>query len=89
MRTVGEAFPGKEAATWVHGGLAVKAGTPQEIVDKLLAATEKLGNDEFRAKIPKSVSYHWIHGTDAVREHIQFGIDLYSPLLDGLGLLKK
>ena len=89
VRTVGEAFPGKEAATWVHGGLAVKAGTPQEIVDKLLAATEKLGSDEFRAKIPKSVSYHWIHGTDAVREHIQFGIDLYSPLLDGLGLLKK
>ena len=89
VRTVGEAFPGKEAATWVHGGLAVKAGTPQEIVDKLLAATEKLGSDEFRATIPKSVSYHWIHGTDAVREHIQFGIDLYSPLLDGLGLLKK
>ena len=89
VRTVGEAFPGKEAATWVHGGLAVKAGTPQEIVDKLLAATEKLGSDEFRAKIPKSVRYHWIHGTDAVREHIQFGIDLYSPLLDGLGLLKK
>lgn len=89
VRTVGEAFPGKEAAVWVHGGMAVKAGTPQEIVDKLLAAMKVLNTDEFRAQIPRSVSYHWIHGTEAVRKNIQFGIDLYSPILDSLGLLKK
>ena len=48
-----------------------------------------LGTDEFRAKIPKSVSYQWIHGTEAVSANIQFGIDLYTPILDGLGLLHK
>jgi len=89
VRTVGEAFPGKDAAVWVHGGMAVKAGTPAAVVEKLLAAAEALGSDEFRARIPKSVSYHWIHGPEAVAENIRFGIDLYSPILDGLGLLHK
>ncbi|MEO9825357.1 MAG: tripartite tricarboxylate transporter substrate binding protein [Paracoccaceae bacterium] len=89
VRTVGEAFPGKEAAVWVHGGLAVKAGTPQEIVDKLLEASKVMGEDAFKAQIPKSVSYKWVHGTEATTELIQFGIDLYSPILDGLGLLHK
>lgn len=89
IRTVGEAFPGKKAAVWVHGGMAVKAGTPQPIVDKLLEATKVLGTPEFRAKIPKSVSYNWIHGTDNVRKNLEFGINLYTPILDGLGLLKK
>ena len=89
VRTVGEAFPGKQANVWVHGGLAVKAGTPQEVIDKLLAASEYLGTEEFIAQVPKSVSYHWVHGPDEVRELIQFGKDLYSPILDSLGLLHK
>jgi len=90
VRTVGEAYPGKQAAVWVHGGLAVKAGTPRAVVDKLLnAAAKRLNTPQFRARIPKSVSYQWIHGTDEVRRNIQFGIDLYSPILDGLGLLHK
>ena len=89
VRTVGEAFPGKEAGVWVHGGVAVKAGTPQEIIDKLLAASEAAGSDEFIARIPKSVSYHWVHGPDNVRDLIQSGKDLYSPILDSLGLLHK
>lgn len=89
VRTVGEAFPGKQANVWVHGGLAVKAGTPQEIVDKLLEASEFLGTEEFISRVPKSVSYHWVHGPDDVRELIQFGKDLYSPILDSLGLLHK
>ena len=89
VRTVGEAFPGKSAGTWVHGGLAVKAGTPQEIVDKLLAASKEMGEDAFISKVPKSVSYHWVHGTNETTALIQSGIDLYSPILDGLGLLKK
>ena len=89
LRTVGEAFPGKQANVWVHGGLAVRAGTPQEVIDRLLEASEYLGTDEFIARIPKSVSYHWVHGPDQVRELIQFGKDLYSPILDGLGLLHK
>ena len=89
VRTVGEAFPGKQANVWVHGGLAVKAGTPQEVIDRLLEASEYLGTEEFIARIPKSVSYHWVHGPDQVRELIQFGKDLYSPILDGLGLLHK
>lgn len=89
VRTVGEAFPGKQANVWVHGGLAVRAGTPQEVIDRLLEASEYLGTEEFIARIPKSVSYHWVHGPDQVRELIQFGKDLYSPILDGLGLLHK
>ena len=89
VRTVGEAFPGKEAGVWVHGGLAVKAGTPQPVIDKLLAASEVLGTDEFQAKLPKSVGYHWVHGPEGVTALIQEGVDLYSPILDGLGLLHK
>jgi tripartite-type tricarboxylate transporter receptor subunit TctC len=89
VRTVGEAVPGKNAGTWVHGGLAVKAGTPQEIVDKLLAASKSMGEEAFIAKVPKAVSYDWTHGVDETTALIQSGIDLYSPLLDGLGLLAK
>lgn len=89
VRTVGEAVPGKQAAVWVHGGLAVKKGTPQPIIDKLLEASKVMGADEFKARIPKSVSYKWVHGVKPTTDLIQFGIDLYSPILDGLGLLKK
>ena len=89
VRTVGEAFPGKNANVWVHGGLAVRAGTSQDIVDRLLEASRVLGTEEFIARIPKSVSYQWIHGTQAVTENIRFGQDLYTPILEGLGLLHK
>ncbi|MEM7303032.1 MAG: tripartite tricarboxylate transporter substrate binding protein [Pseudomonadota bacterium] len=89
VRTVGEAFPGKNAGTWVHGGLAVKAGTPQEIVDKLLAASAEMGEEAFISRVPKSVSYYWVHGTEETTALIQSGIDLYSPIMEGLGLLKK
>ncbi len=89
VRTVGEAFEGKEAGVWVHGGLAVKAGTPQDVVDKLLEATKVLGEEAFIANIPKSVGYNWVHGTEETKALIQEGIDLYSPILDGLGLLHK
>lgn len=89
VRTVGEAVPGKNAGTWVHGGLAVKAGTPQEIVDKLLAASKSMGEEAFVSQVPKAVSYDWTHGVDETTALIQAGIDLYSPLLDGLGLLAK
>ena len=89
VRTVGEAFPGKAAGTWVHGGLAVRAGTPQEIVDKLLEASKSMGEEAFISRVPKAVSYDWTHGVDETTALIQSGIDLYAPLLDGLGLLKK
>jgi len=88
VRTVGEAVPGKEAGVWVHGGLAVKAGTPQEIIDKLLEASLPMGEEAFTSRIPKSVGYNWVHGVDETTALIQSGIDLYSPILDGLGLLK-
>lgn len=89
VRTVGEAFPGKQAGTWVHGGLAVKAGTPQAIVDRLLEASKSMGEAAFISKVPKAVSYDWTHGVEETTALIQSGIDLYSPLLDGLGLLHK
>ena len=89
VRTVGEAFPGKAAGTWVHGGLAVKAGTPQGIVDKLLDASRAMGEAAFIARVPKAVSYDWTHGVEDTTALIQSGIDLYSPLLESLGLLHK
>lgn len=89
VRTVGEAVPGKNSGTWVHGGLAVKAGTPQEIINKLLEASKAMGEEAFVSRVPKAVSYDWTHGVDETTALIQSGIDLYSPLLDGLGLLHK
>lgn len=89
VRTVGEAFPGKEAGVWVHGGFAVKAGTPPEIVEELLEATKVMGEEEFIAKLPAAVGYNWVHGPENVAALIQMGRDLYSPILEGLGLLKK
>lgn len=89
VRTVGEAFPGKEAGVWVHGGFAVKAGTPPEIVGKLLEATQAINSETAVAKLPKAVGWNWVHGPDDVKALIQAGIDLYTPILDGLGLLKK
>lgn len=88
VRTVGEAFPGKNAGVWVRGGFAVKAGTPQEIVDRLIEASAALGTEEFAAKVPPGIDIEYVAGP-AVTEVIQGGIDLYSPILDGLGLLAK
>lgn len=67
----------------------MKAGTPDDVIAKLLAATDALGTDEFLAKLPKSVGYNRVQGEEDVRALIQSGIDLYSPILDGLGLLYK
>ena len=89
VRTIGEAFPGKEAGVWVHGGWAVKAGTPQAIIDKLIEATKVLGTDEFIATLPPGIDWQFVHGTDDVAKLLQSGVDLYSPILDGLGLLHK
>lgn len=89
IRTVGEAFPGKQAGVWVHGGFAVRSGTPQAVVDKLLEATKVLGEEEYVSKLPAAVGYNWVHGPENVRALIQSGRDLYVPILDGLGLLHK
>ncbi len=88
VRTVGEAFPGKEAGVWVRGGFAVRAGTPQEIVDRLIEASAVLGTPEFAARVPPGIDVEYVAGSD-VTAVVQAGIDLYSPILDGLGLLHK
>lgn len=89
VRTVGEAVPGKQAGVWVRGGWAVKAGTPQEIVDRLIAATSSFGSPEFAAKVPPGIDIEYVPGSGEVSALIQSGVDLYSPILDGLGLLHK
>ena len=90
IRTVGEAFPGKEAGAWVHGGFAVKAGTPDAVVQKLLDASKTaMDNDAFRATIPPAISWYWVHGVADTTALIKSGEDLYTPILDGLGLLRK
>lgn len=90
VRTVGEAYEGKQAGTWVFGGLAIKSGTPQAIVDKLVAASEKvINNDAYWAEVPDTITSTWIIGPEAVGAKIMEGIELYSPILDSLGLLHK
>ncbi len=89
VRTVGEASPGKQAGVWVHGGFAVKAGTPPEVVDRLLEATKVLGTEEYISRLPAAVGYNWVHGPENVKALIQSGRNLYSPILEGLGLLRK
>lgn len=87
--TVGEVFPDKEAGVWVHAGFAVKAGTPPEIVDKLLEAVKAVNTPEEVAKLPSTVGWVWAHGPDEVNALIEAGVELYAPLLDSLGLLQK
>lgn len=89
IQTIGEAYPGKEAGVWVHGGWAVKKGTPQEVVDKLVEATTVLGTDEFKASLPPGIDWSYYKGSEEVGKLLQDGIDLYSPILDSLGLLNK
>jgi tripartite-type tricarboxylate transporter receptor subunit TctC len=90
VRTVGEAVPGKEAGAWVHGGFAVKAGTPDDVIQTLSDATKAaFDNDAFRASIPSSITWYWVHGTEDTTALIQSGRDLYSPILDSIGLLHK
>ncbi|MBX2882753.1 MAG: tripartite tricarboxylate transporter substrate binding protein [Granulosicoccus sp.] len=89
VRTVGEAFPGKEAGAWVRGGWAVRKDTPQDIVDKLVAASAVVGTEEFMQSLPPGIDWSYAQGQEAVLGELQKGIDLYSPILDGLGLLHK
>ena len=89
VRTVGEAFPGKQAGTWIYGGLAVKAGTPDEIVEKLRAASGKaIDNDQYWTKVPPTITSTWLD-SDGVKASLQAGRALYSPILESLGLLHK
>ena len=39
--------------------------------------------------VPKAISWYWVHGVEDTTALIQSGKDLYSPILDGLGLLHK
>lgn len=89
VHTVGEAFPGKRAGVWVHGGFAVKAGTPPEVVDRLLEATKVLGTKEYISRLPAAVGYNWVHGPENVTALVQSGRKLYAPILESLGLLRK
>ena len=89
VRTVGEAFAGKQAGTWIYGGLGVRAGTPPEIVEKLEAAAEKaINNEGYCAKVLATITSTWLD-SDGVTTSLQAGRALYSPILEGLGLLHK
>lgn len=87
--TIGEKFPEKEAGSWIYAGLAVKAGTPDAIVEKLRAAANAgINNDAYWDVVPATITSTWQSGPE-VSESLNAGIALYSPILDGLGLLKK
>ena len=88
--TMAEVFPGKTAGGWINGGLAVKAGTPQPIVDRLQEAADKrLNTTEFQQAIEASNQvYNWVGGTDTVMKSIKDGQDLYKPIIEKLGIKK-
>jgi tripartite-type tricarboxylate transporter receptor subunit TctC len=88
--TVSEVFPGKKAGCWINGGLAVKTGTPQPIIDRLVAAAEKrLNTQEFKAAIEASNQvYRWVGGPETVMQSIKDGQDLYRPIIEKLGIKK-
>ncbi len=88
--TVAEVFPGKTAGCWINGGLAVKKGTPQPIVDRLVAAAEKrLNTTEFQKAVEASNQvYKYVGGTDVVTQSIKDGIELYKPIIKKLGIKK-
>ena len=88
--TVAEVFPGKTAGCWINGGLAVKKGTPQPIIDRLVKAAEKrLNTPEFKAAIEASNQvYRWVGGSEAAIESIKEGIALYKPIIEKLGIKK-
>lgn len=89
IKTIGETFPGKNAGSWIYAGLAVKVGTPDAIVEKLRAAAEAgINNDAYWGNVPATITSTWQTGPE-VTESLKNGIALYSPILDGLGLLNK
>ena len=82
--------PESNAQTWINAGVAVKAGTPGEIVARLVEASEKaLNNEEYKRLMNERTIFRWISGAEAVRAEFEAGVALYRPLLDSLGLLKK
>ena len=90
VRTVSEAFPGKNVGTWINGGIAVKKGTPDHIVKRLTEATDKaLNNQEYADIVNKTITFRWIGGAEQAIAKVKEGIDLYTPFLDKLGLLNK
>ena len=44
---------------------------------------------EFISSLPPGIDWKFAQGPDEVGAELQTGIDLYSPILDGLGLLHK
>lgn len=90
--TVKEALPGRDvkATSWVRGGFAVKADTPQEIIDVLVETAEKAVNtEEFAQTFNASGNVSDYVGYEEAQAVLQDGIDFYHSMIDTLGLKKK
>ena len=87
--TISEVYPDVTVGTWIYGGMGVKAGTPQDVVDRLVeAANTALDTKEYADAVNQRSTFVWISGPDEVRTIWTEGQDLYRPLLEGLGMAK-
>ena len=85
-----EEITGKPSDSWINGGYAVKVGTPPEVVEKLIAAAEKImNNDAYRASVEKYTIPTWVGGVDETSALVAEGWALYEPIITELGLAKK
>ncbi len=89
LKTV-EELAGKPADSWINGGYAVKAGTPPEIIDTLVAVAEKImNNDEYRALVEPHAVTTWVGGVEETTALVAEGWALYEPIITELGLAKQ
>ncbi len=89
VKTV-EELTGKPSDSWINGGYAVKAGTPIEIMERLIAAAEKvMNNDAYRASVEKYTIPTWVGGVDETQALVAEGWALYEPIITELGLAKQ
>ncbi|WP_424988290.1 Bug family tripartite tricarboxylate transporter substrate binding protein [Microbulbifer sp. S227A] len=85
-----EELTGQPSDSWINGGYAVKAGTPPEIMERLVAAAEKvMNNDAYRASVEKYTVPTWVGGVEDTKALVAEGWHLYEPIITQLGLAQK
>ena len=89
LQTV-EELTGEPSDSWINGGYAVEAGTPPEVIERLVAAAEKVFNsEEYREAIAPHTIATWVGGVGATKAMVDEGWALYKPIITELGLANK
>lgn len=90
--TVSEALPGMgaKAVSWVRGGFAVEAGTPQYIIDILADTAEKVVHTQaMKDAFTKAALVYDYTGYDGAQAAVDEAIAFYWPMIDALGLKQQ